>query len=206
MSVERSEPIRYIHNLFPISEQSATTSFESIMGALETGRVDILDDKVKQFKKENTVLFYRLSVAAIMLYELTKDEDVMDLYLVGALLGYTTLREEAIRRGGALPVISDDILKTRIMDVIDIEQNREKLVNANSEKDLDSFSKILEEGKAKMVDNFFQQEPELGAVSKKYLSGFKKVHAETIQSAILFVYSVFRTNHEIEEFRSQFSM
>jgi hypothetical protein len=207
MSVERPESLKPVHNLFPVSKQSATTSFESIFSALESGKVkvDILEDKIEQFNKENSVLYDFLSVTTLLMYESTEDEEVLDLYLLGALFAYTTLREEALRRGGALPVITDDILRTTIIDLIDIEQNRIKLVNANSEKDLDSFLKILEERRVKMIENFFQQEPELGARLQEYLSGFKKVHAEAIQLGILDVYSVFRTNHEIEKFRSKYS-
>ncbi len=208
MSVERPESLKPVHNLFPVSTQSATTSFEYIFGAIESGRVDILAGKLKQFKKENSVLHDFLSATASVIYELhesTEDKDAIDLYLVGALFGYTALQEEAFSRGGVLPVVSNDIIHTTMMDSIDIEQNRAKLVNANSERDLDSFLKTLEERNVKMVENFFQQEPELGARLQEYLSGFKKVHAEAIQAGILTIYSIFRTNHEIEELRSKYS-
>lgn len=206
MSVERPESLKPVHNLFPVSQQSATASFESIFNALETGEGDFLLEKMRVFKTENKELFDLFSRMASSIYQITKNDSLVHHYLLGALLGYTTLREEAFSRGGSLPVISNEIIRTNILDSLGIEKNLEEFaISLRKKEDLEHNIAIIKHGKKDMLEKFVEQEPNLFIVMNHYISKIEKpTEAYMLVMSFLTLHSIFTTNHEVEKIRSIF--
>ncbi len=206
MSVERPESLKPIHNLFPVSEQAATASFESIFNALEKREGDFLLEKIRVFKTENKELFDLFSEMASSIYQITKNDSLVHHYLLGALLGYTTLREEAFSQGGTLPVISDEIIRTNIRDSLGIEKNLEEFaISLRRKEDLEHNIEILKNSKEDMIEKFVKEEPELTIVINNYISKIEKpTEAYMLLMSFLTIHSIFKTNHEVEKIRSIF--
>jgi hypothetical protein len=207
MSKERSEFLHQpVHHLFPVSKQSASASFESIFNALETGKNDFIIEKIKIFEAENKDLFDVFSVSATFLHETTENDSLVRHYLLGGLLGYTTLREEAFSRGGTLPIISKDVIRTSVQDSLDIEGNVDEFFISFREKvDLKQNIERIKNATDDNMRKFFDEERELTAVIKKYIHKIEGPHeARLFLLSFINLYSIFKTNSEIEKIRSIF--
>lgn len=205
MSKERSDFIKPIHNLFPVSEKSAEIAFASIFESLETENTDFLESTITVFSTENKKLYLDfINVASFLntIMTIIGDDRAIDYYSIGTILGYATLRTEAYSRGGCLPEISEEIIDTQLLDFLGQEANIEEFLKENPQMNMERVLK----GMIKTLEDFHEQEPALTKVLNKYVTTKidTPTHSILFLKGFLNIYSIFKTNHEVEKIRSIF--